>query len=892
MSEIPEQQTQHPDDSWRSFYEHPLTAATTAMLNINGAGEEQNSNIGGTGIYDYHYKLPHLHDKHTGLVEKSTLKYMSIAAGLWSESSSTPSTVIVEKNNSPTANGDISSSSIVPTSPTTTTITTTAAPLSLHNGEGEAIDGTVATAITHHPHHVQVLQQTSASGDVIIYLTSPNTSSVLTVPTQQQQQSSSSLVESVVVKREPEDLTSASHHHQQPNQHHSRPCRSSSQSPTNPSTGQTGLVVKTNGHDHGHGQLQAEDIDPNCMTVIKKEPEDDCSIERSPSNPRTSPPGTANTPIEHHLQADHSSAGVQGRSLPPLLPPSELMAFPTQHAFTLTTSPITYDPNSVNNAANSPQYSLLAAAQPQYTNVVGNGGGGNGGGNGGGGQLVRAVPVTSSASIGYTAVTTDYFREYFTPSATSSGSGSSSSSTPNDHYQVVRSQVAYGDSQDNAAFVESGIGEAAITPRDSAGLPQIFDYSELPSNHLQASAAAAAVAAAVDPTSVRSSSSAALVPSPASSTSSTSRRPWHDFSRSSEAEKIQIPKLFSNVGFRYFLESPISTSQRREDDRITYINKGQFYGITLEYIMDSDKPLKNQTVKSMILLVFREEKSIEDEMKAWQFWHGRQHSIKQRILDADTKNSSGLVGCIEEVSHNAIAVYWNPLESPAKVNVAVQCLSTDFSNQKGVKGLPLHLQIDTYEDARDSGPPVHRGYCQIKVFCDKGAERKTRDEERRAAKRKLTVTGRKKMDELYHGQCDRSEFYSMSDLLKPPMLFTPTEDLDKMASMELNFYHSDDNIGNIQEKKPMVVLAADGLLQADSNQSMESYHAPPAKKPKVVPSPNERVMLYIRQEEEEVFTPLHLVPPSLVGLASADNSENGRRNDQALLQRGHFYYQL
>ena len=54
---------------------------------------------------------------------------------------------------------------------------------------------------------------------------------------------------------------------------------------------------------------------------------------------------------------------------------------------------------------------------------------------------------------------------------------------------------------------------------------------------------------------------------------------------------------FTNVGFRYNLESPISSSQRREDDRITYINKGQFYGITLEYIHDPEHPLKNQTVK-------------------------------------------------------------------------------------------------------------------------------------------------------------------------------------------------------------------------------------------------------------------------------------------------------
>lgn len=60
-----------------------------------------------------------------------------------------------------------------------------------------------------------------------------------------------------------------------------------------------------------------------------------------------------------------------------------------------------------------------------------------------------------------------------------------------------------------------------------------------------------------------------------------------------------------------------------------------------------------------------------------------------------------------------------------QINVAVQCLSTDFSSQKGVKGLPLHIQVDTYEDppphTHTYTPPSHRGYCQIKVFCDKVA---------------------------------------------------------------------------------------------------------------------------------------------------------------------------
>lgn len=38
--------------------------------------------------------------------------------------------------------------------------------------------------------------------------------------------------------------------------------------------------------------------------------------------------------------------------------------------------------------------------------------------------------------------------------------------------------------------------------------------------------------------------------------------------------------------------------------------------------------------------------------------------------------------------------------------------------QSSFQGLPLHVQIDTYEDAKDIRP-THRGFCQVKVFCDK-----------------------------------------------------------------------------------------------------------------------------------------------------------------------------
>lgn len=49
----------------------------------------------------------------------------------------------------------------------------------------------------------------------------------------------------------------------------------------------------------------------------------------------------------------------------------------------------------------------------------------------------------------------------------------------------------------------------------------------------------------------------------------------------------------------------------------------------------------------------------------------------------------------------------------------------------------------------------------------------------------MTATGRKKLDELYHPVVDRSEFYAMSDMNKPPVLFSPAEDIDKVSAIKL-----------------------------------------------------------------------------------------------------------
>jgi len=323
--------------------------------------------------------------------------------------------------------------------------------------------------------------------------------------------------------------------------------------------------------------------------------------------------------------------------------------------------------------------------------------------------------------------------------------------------------------------------------------------------------------------------------------------------------RLQIAKQYSPFGYHCTLEAPTAQWVRKDEDRCTYLNKGQFYGVTLEYRPSPTEPIHGDmtSVKTVVMLVFRDAKNPDDEVNAWEFWHQRQPTAKQRIIDAETNNMSEECGInqIEDVSYNAIAVYWNPLQKPAFISIAVQCLSTDFSLQKGVKGLPLHLQVDTYVKNPGDGEYdiVHRGYCQVKVFCDKGAERKFRQEERRAT-RKVAAAGQRVL-EMYHQCQDRSEFYSMLDLTRVPVLYTPSPNTHNATNQ--NLFN-----GNVLATNA-AVLKHNGV--PDSTLDI--------KRRKTVPPPDSRMVVYVRQENEEIYTPLHLVPPTVPGLARAIESK-------------------
>ncbi|KAM6973591.1 grainyhead-like protein 1 homolog isoform 2-T2 [Aplochiton taeniatus] len=311
--------------------------------------------------------------------------------------------------------------------------------------------------------------------------------------------------------------------------------------------------------------------------------------------------------------------------------------------------------------------------------------------------------------------------------------------------------------------------------------------------------------------------------------------------------------------FEYTLEASKSLRQKTGDGTMTYLNKGQFYPINLREI-DIRKNLHTPItkVRSVVMVVFGEEKCRDDQLKHWKYWHSRQHTAKQRCLDiADYKESFNTISNIEEISYNAISFTWD-LNEEAKIFISVNCLSTDFSSQKGVKGLPLNIQIDTYSYNNRSNKPIHRAFCQIKVFCDKGAERKIRDEERKQSRRKGKCTDSNANLAGYvdvkvplpQKRNDYTIFKMMTDFETQPVLFIPDIHFSNFQRHPFSSEDGEDSSG--MKRLPY---------------TEEEFSSTPSKIARV--DEPKKVLLYVRKETEEVFDAVMLKNPTLTGLVEA-----------------------
>lgn len=180
----------------------------------------------------------------------------------------------------------------------------------------------------------------------------------------------------------------------------------------------------------------------------------------------------------------------------------------------------------------------------------------------------------------------------------------------------------------------------------------------------------------------------------------------------------------SNLRFESVLEAPTAAAQRIDECSLTYLNKSQLYGITI-----NDHEKYDGDLQSSIRITFYDESHRRMAGTYWSFWLSQQPNPKiAKSIQLDKTASSNITNCDDSTkSFDSVQFKWNGLKG-CKIYVKFNCLSTDFSRVKGVKGIPLKVQIIT--KAVDSPTFIESCFCKIKLFRDKGAERKNKDDQR------------------------------------------------------------------------------------------------------------------------------------------------------------------
>ncbi|ORX67599.1 hypothetical protein DL89DRAFT_225624 [Linderina pennispora] len=170
--------------------------------------------------------------------------------------------------------------------------------------------------------------------------------------------------------------------------------------------------------------------------------------------------------------------------------------------------------------------------------------------------------------------------------------------------------------------------------------------------------------------------------------------------------------------FECILEAPTAAAQKVDEPALTYLNKGQLYGISLQ-----DRTHSEEYFSTTLRITFHEDSHRKGASTYWNFWLNQQENPRTaRAVELDKAGSIGVIAA-ESRLFDRVTFQWQGRRG-AKVMIRFNCLSTDFSRIKGVKGIPLRIHLDTCQAV------IERCYARVKLFRDKGAERKNKDDQR------------------------------------------------------------------------------------------------------------------------------------------------------------------
>jgi hypothetical protein len=207
----------------------------------------------------------------------------------------------------------------------------------------------------------------------------------------------------------------------------------------------------------------------------------------------------------------------------------------------------------------------------------------------------------------------------------------------------------------------------------------------------------------------------------------------------------------SNGRFRFATTLHAATAMLRHssDIPVTYLNKRQAYTVS---VIDTSSAVQNKERKhyrTTVRIAFDEEDQRRTAPACWRLWKDGRGTLesggnpdKLRAIDYEPtetraanekKSNTDTIHQVEDstTSFDRFTVTWSSTSPKPSLYFCVRFLflSTDFSHSKGVKGVPVRLVAKTEflgieESTFQNTVASELAYCKIKLFRDKGAERK------------------------------------------------------------------------------------------------------------------------------------------------------------------------
>ncbi|KAJ1894490.1 hypothetical protein LPJ81_005149, partial [Coemansia sp. IMI 209127] len=156
----------------------------------------------------------------------------------------------------------------------------------------------------------------------------------------------------------------------------------------------------------------------------------------------------------------------------------------------------------------------------------------------------------------------------------------------------------------------------------------------------------------------------------------------------------------SKLLFECMLEAPTSPSQKASNPtHLAHLNKGQPYSISI-----ADRSRSCTSYITTLRIAFHDGPNRQSASRNWNFWLSQQDNPQTACAMELVSDGSVGVENSENKDMDRVTFQWHGQQG-AKVVIRFNCLSTDFSKLKGVKGFTLRLHMDTYHtQSRSAGP--------------------------------------------------------------------------------------------------------------------------------------------------------------------------------------------